>query len=84
MTSAATKIPRPPSSSSDTDDTASSSVHEAHTLVRERRFPASELSSVLSSLRDSRSTGTLLIDMNQGGVGTIRFREEHPIRLSPK
>jgi hypothetical protein len=45
--------------------------------VRERAFPSSsDLNYVLRLLRSSHSTGTLMIDVNQGGVGSIRFREE--------
>jgi hypothetical protein len=30
----------------------------------------------MHQLREKRATGTLFIDLNQGGIGTIRFREE--------
>ena len=52
-------------------------IRDSQVLVRERGFPPTmDIASLLHFLRDQRSTGKLMIDMNQGGIGTIRFREE--------
>lgn len=83
MTAPASKFPHPPF--------AETSVSESHHLVRERKFPLSQdISSALQSLsralglRESSATGTLLVDINQGGIGSIRFREEKKVDLSEK
>jgi len=56
---------------------------EVHELVRTRKFPRStDLNFILKLLRMAHSTGTLMVDLNCGGVGSIRFREEH--KLSPE
>ena len=52
--------------------------------MRERSFPSSpditstarKLCSLLGLAGD---TGTLLLDMNNGGIGTIRFQEKHKL-----
>ena len=55
-------------------------VREKCHLTREREFPSSaDLSYVIKLLRDAHSTGTLMIDISQGGVGSIRFREESSV-----
>jgi hypothetical protein len=70
------KIPPPPD--------AASSPRETHRIIRERNFPATSLDTILSTLRDEHSTGTLLIDISSGGVNSIRFREEQKIKFDAK
>lgn len=48
---------------------------ESHRLVRERRFSPSEVH-IPDILRELHATGTLCIDISQGGVGSVRFVEE--------
>lgn len=67
----APKLPSPPG--------ATLATQESHRLVRERMFGGASLTHVLESIRDSHSTGTLLIDISQGAIGSIRFREEHKV-----
>jgi len=52
-------------------------------IIRERDFPAlvSVVPDLLAALRNEHATGTLVLELNQGGVRAIRFREES--RLSP-
>jgi hypothetical protein len=46
-------------------------------VVRIRAFsPSTDLMQLIVHLRRSKSTGTIMVDLNQGGVGSIRFREE--------
>lgn len=53
------------------------SVHDSHILVRERRFPSSQdITALMHFLRNSRSTGMLMINLSQGSVCTVRYREE--------
>jgi len=56
-------------------------TRDTYRLVRERVYSGShDLMQLVMSLRTERVTGTLSIDLNQGGVGRIRFREEQDIR----
>ena len=73
MTSlASSKLSSPPPR-----EDAPTHISERHHLIRERSFPASaDIAYVLKLLRSSHSTGMLMIDVNEGGVGSIRFREE--------
>jgi len=75
---ASSKLSSPPARDPTNPESATAThVSESHHLVRERAFPSSsDLNYVLRLLRSSHSTGTLMIDVNQGGVGSIRFREE--------
>jgi hypothetical protein len=67
-------LPKPPRTSEH--------ISESHKLVRERSFPNSQsIQDILSHLKSTRSTGQLIIDIGQGGVGTIRFKEEHKVRF---
>jgi hypothetical protein len=59
--------------------TQSTPVDERHALVRERTFPPAELERVLLQMHESRATGTLMLDITQGALNSIRFREEHKI-----
>lgn len=53
---------------------------ESHTLVRERSFPSSSsIDSIVRTLRSERVTGTLTVDFNQGGIGSVTFREKKKI-----
>jgi hypothetical protein len=73
----ASKLPSPPS--------ATQHVSESHHLTRERSFsPSSNLNEILRILRSDSATGTLSIDINQGGVGSIRFSERHKVSFDEK
>ena len=74
------KLPKPPGNENGTRHIA-----ESHRLVRERTFPIhNNLLDILEALKSSHSTGQLLIDMNQGGIGSIRFREEQKVKFDEK
>lgn len=52
-------------------------TRDSHILVRERRFPPTQdLVALMHFLRDARSTGMLMINLSQGSVCTLRYREE--------
>lgn len=51
---------------------------EQQHIVRERLFLITP-EDVLELLSATRATGTLVIDLNQGGVGSIRFTERKKI-----
>lgn len=72
---AASKFESPPSAQP-------SPSSDTHRLVRERRFPVSTaLDAILRDLRDSHAIGTLSIDIINGGVGSIHFREEQKVKF---
>jgi hypothetical protein len=52
---------------------------ETQTIVRERRFIAFDLITLVAELTAARATGTLLVDFGQGGISSARFREERKI-----
>ncbi len=62
---------------------AAACSRETHILVRERNFPSSELMQVIQYLRSEKATGTLTLNLSQGGINRIRFREEQDIRYDP-
>lgn len=43
--------------------------------VRERIYEPSELERVMQMIHESRATGTLMLDISQGGLRNIRFHE---------
>ena len=52
--------------------------------MRERSFPASDDSTTLArklllALGLGADTGTLMIDVNSGGIGGFRFQEKHKL-----
>jgi len=53
----------------------------SYRLVRERSFTGShdDLIEVLKELRSEKATGNLSIDLSQGGINRVRFREEQDI-----
>ena len=68
------KLPKPPS--------GTNHISESHRLVRERSFqPKGSIENIIEVLRESHATGQLVIDMNQGGIGSIRFREEQKVKF---
>lgn len=59
-------------------------AHESdrHRLVRERVFlPSQDLMKILMHIRRKGITGRLMIDLNCGGIGSIRLCEEHRIEF---
>jgi hypothetical protein len=52
---------------------------EHNHVIRERIFQPHQLEHVMQELHESRATGTLMLDISQGGLCTIRFREEKKI-----
>lgn len=55
-----------------------SPIAEAERILRERiyvehTFPAAEFERALLTLHETRATGTLMIDLSQGGVCSVRF-----------
>jgi hypothetical protein len=56
-------------------------LSEATAVVRERTYHRdTDLAYLLGLLRNQAATGTLRIDLSQGGVGTIRFEERQSIK----
>jgi hypothetical protein len=49
---------------------------------KERVFLPTQLENVLLLMHESRATGTLMLDISQGSLNSIRFREEHKITPS--
>ena len=45
-------------------------------MVRERTFSPDDFQRLMQMLLEERATGTVLLDLNQGGVRNVRFREE--------
>jgi len=65
--------------------TAPTVIRDSQVILRERSFPISQdvmifVRAIQDRLGISRATGMLCIDLNQGGVGTVRFREEQEIQ----
>jgi hypothetical protein len=53
---------------------------ESHQLVRERTFTgAYDLGNLITLLHSERATGQIIVNMTQGGVGSITFREQHKV-----
>lgn len=64
-------------------------VQAEHTsVVRLRNFSVEgadeAVTRALAHLAREGATGTLMIDMNKGGIGTIRFRDEQKLPLPPQ
>lgn len=55
---------------------------ENNHIIRERIFQPHQLEHVMQELHESRATGTLMLDITQGGLCCIRFREEKKIQNS--
>jgi len=51
-------------------------AREGTTVVRERTFSPDDFQRLMQMLLEERATGTVLLDLNQGGVRNVRFREE--------
>lgn len=55
-------------------------ISEATAVIRERTYHRdSDIAYVIGLLRNQAATGTLRIDLSQGGVGGIRFEERQRI-----
>lgn len=55
-------------------------VNEATSVIRERTYHRdTDIAYVIGLLRNQAATGTLHIDLSQGGVGSIRFEERQRI-----
>jgi hypothetical protein len=80
IASHAPKLPSPPASRRPVTHAT-----ESHALVRDRTFPAAApLDEIVSMLRDSDATGTLSVDFNEGGIGSIRFSERKRVTFGEK
>lgn len=55
------------------------STSESHHLVRERNFLGTNVDAVLSVLHSEHATGQIIVDISQGSVGSVRFREQHKV-----
>jgi len=76
------RLPSPPPSPSQPSLPPCAS-RDSHSLTRERQFASNiPLMELFVMLRNERATGTILIDVHDGGVGGIRFREER--RIEPR
>lgn len=49
--------------------------------VRERHFPPAEFQRVMLLIHKGRITGTLMLDLHQGGIRNIRLHEEQTIGI---
>jgi hypothetical protein len=56
-------------------------TNERRREVRERQFPPDEFQRVMLLIHESRVTGTLMLDLQQGGIRNIRLHEERAIRI---
>ena len=56
-------------------------ARERHHVVRERTYRPSQLAEVMQSLHESHATGTLSIDIHEGGVGSVRFTETQKLAI---
>jgi hypothetical protein len=56
---------------------------ERYYVVRERIFLPTELERALLVIHEERLTGTLLLDVSQGALNSVRFREEKKVANSP-
>lgn len=58
---------------------------DSYRLVRERSFTSSheDLLEVLKQLRSERVTGTLTVNLSQGGINRVHLREEQDIPYEP-
>ena len=55
-------------------------VSESHKLEHVRNFAADiDVNQLLDALAKQRVTGTLMIDIAQGGRGSVRLREERRV-----
>lgn len=80
MTTTSTSI----STTTTTTVTTCAPLRDTYHLVRERVYQGSlDFVRILLDLRTERATGTLSVDLSQGGVCRVRFREEQDIRYSP-
>jgi hypothetical protein len=60
-------------------------VSDKARMVRERRYsPTVPLMELLNYIRRIKGTGTLMIDLNQGGIGSVRYCEETSIEFDEK
>jgi hypothetical protein len=66
--------------SANTTDAAEPHVAESHTVTRMRTFDSGmDVGYLLGLLRNQLATGTLHIDLNQGGISNIRFEEKQKL-----
>jgi len=67
---------------SSTSTTTLTNNMDNYRLVRERSFTSShdDLVQIILQLRTERATGTLTINLSQGGINRVQFREEQDIR----
>jgi hypothetical protein len=54
-------------------------VSKTYRVLGEYRFHTNNVDEVLAIIRDAGVSGTLTLDISQGGVGSIRFHEEQKI-----
>lgn len=54
--------------------------HTNEKIVRERVYAPSDLERVLLQMHESRATGCLMLDISQGALCAIRFREEQKLQ----
>ena len=58
-------------------------LRDTYHLVRERVYQGSlDFIKIITGLQSEKATGTLLVDISQGGICRARFREEQDIRYS--
>lgn len=62
--------------SATSDISATLATREGMRTIREREFPAAQLSNILLLVHEERFTGQVILDINQGGLCTIRLHEE--------
>jgi|HubBroStandDraft_3_1064219.scaffolds.fasta_scaffold166156_2 hypothetical protein len=80
MSSRALHLPSPPPH----EGAQRPAQQEIRHLTRERSFPSTDDASALARklllvLGLGSDTGTLMIDVNSGGVGGFRFHEKHKL-----
>jgi hypothetical protein len=54
-------------------------TREGTRVVREREFPPSQLQNILLLVHEERLTGQVILDINQGGLCSIRIIEQQKV-----
>lgn len=59
--------------------TPTSTARETTHIIRERTYAPAQLDNVIALLRQQHLTGTLCIDVSEGTLCGVRFREEQKV-----
>ena len=59
-------------------------TNDRHVVRREREFPPSRIHEVFLKVQEERISGTLLLDLRDGGIRNIRLQEETSMNIGEK